>query len=480
MGTAEMLVATARLKIVRPLDGDWDNLGRILRALRAPAHRVLNAVVRELEAQGPGSWWEPTTGDVAKGREKCHPQTASYRIAGEFWRREREEAAARVAKRKAYPGDDAIAQVVPLSAVQLGLAGAAYARWQKFGKERWKGTMSLPSFTGGSPIYVAGANVKTYAEDGAFVLDMPLVQGERTRVVVQACDGSGFARLRHLIDNPDSVGDVKLVEDKRGEGGWFAFVSYSFPKPQPKQGVTMSVHRGVKCFLSVAVARSSDEARDAFTAVLETGDDILRHKQGYTARRRSLGQQKRQIGAGAKGHGVARREQHITRLEDAEARWTRTKCQEVAAHAVKIAKAKGVSRILIEDWTNPARDGAPELGEHLEYMVRTFPLAQLRGCIDWAAQKAGIVVESVQTKGNSMDCPVCGHHHEKAQHGTFRCENPTCRLERNADVVFAWNMLRRDGKVPGVKEANAAANKAGKAMAGKPRKAAQKVQRTSV
>ncbi len=204
----------------------------------------------------------------------------------------------------------------------------------------------------------------------------------------------------------------------------------------------------------MAVARSVEEVKDAYTTILETGEDIVRHKAGYTARRRSLGRQGRQLGAGAKGHGVDRRMERVTSLEDVEARWVRSKCQETAAHTIKIALAKGVSRILIEDWTNPAKDGAPELGEHVERLVRSFPLAQLRESIEWAAQKAGIAVDAVRTDNNSRDCPNCGHRHNHAQHGMFTCEK--CELKRNADVIFAWNMLRKDGKKPGIDEANQA------------------------
>jgi len=458
----EMLTATVRLKVVKPLDGDWDAIGRILRALRAPAHRVLNAVVRELEVKGPGEWWAPTPADMKAQREHCHPRTASYRIAGEFWRREIAEAAARIEKKKPYAGDEAIVACVPSSAVQLGLAGAAFARWQKFWKEKWKGTMSLPSFRGGSPIYVAGQGVELHTKDGNAVLDLNLVTGGRTRLVVQACDGSGFAHLRRLLDASDQIGDVRLVEDSRGKGGWFAMVAYSFPKPEAQPGVTMAVHRGIKTFLAVAIARSDEQRRDAYTTILETGEDILRHKQAYTARRRSLGRQGRQLGAGAKGHGVDRRHERITRLEDAEARWVRSKCQETAAHLIRLARAKGVGRILIEDWTNPAKDGAPELGEYIEYLVRSFPLAQLRECIEWAAKKAGITVEFVRTDHNARDCPACGHRHEHSQYGMFRCEK--CELERNADVIFAWNMLRRTAMVPGIHEANEASNRAAKRL----------------
>lgn len=459
------LTATARLKIVKPVDGDWDALGRVFRALRAPAHRVLNAVVRELELNGPGEWWAPTDGDVKADRERCHPRTASYRIAGSIWRQERADAAARVAKKKPYAGDEAIAVLEPSSSVQLGLAGAAYARQQKFSKERWKGSMSLPSFKGGSPIYVAGQGVSLRAEDGAAILDMNLLVGGRTRVIVQACDGSGFAKLRTLLDAPDQIGDIRIIEDDRGHGGWFAFVSYSFAKPTPRHGGTMALHRGISCFLSAAVARSDENKQNAYTTILETGGDILKHKQGYTARRRDLGKQGRQLGAGAKGHGIARREERVTRLEDSEARWVKTKCQETAAHAIRLALKYGVSRILVEDWTNPAKDGAPELGAHVEYMVRSFPLAQLLTSIEWAAQKSGITVERMRTDNNSRDCPHCGHRHDQSQHGTFTCEK--CELKRSADVVFAWNMLLRDGKAPGIAEANEATKRAVKKLRGK-------------
>lgn len=464
MADAPTITATARLKIVKPVDGDWDALGRVLRALRAPAHRVLNAVVRELELNGPGEWWAPTPGDVKAKRDRCHPRTASYRAAGFFWKRERDEAAARVAKGKPYTGDAVIAEVEPTSSVQLGLAGAAYARHAKFAKERWKGTTSLPSFKGGSPIYVAGQGASIRAEDGNVILDMNIVSGGRTRLIVQACDGSGFARLRAMLDAPDMIGDVRIIEDDRGKGGWYAFVAFTFPKPEVATGGVMALHRGLKCFLTAAVARSTGTARDAYTAVLETGDDVLRHKAAYSARRRSLGQQKRQVGAGACGHGTARREEHVTKIEDAEARWVKSKCQEVAAHAVKLARVKGVGTILLEDWGNPAKDGAPELGAHVEYMVRSFPLAQLRETIEWAAKLAGIGVEIVRTDNNSRDCPHCGHRHEKAQYGTFHCEK--CELERNSDAVFAWNMLARYGKVPGIAESNEAMKKAAEAIRG--------------
>lgn len=471
---AETITSTVRLVVVKPLDGDWDALGRTLRALRAPLHRVLNGTVCELEVKRSGPCWAPTPGDIEKRRDACHPRTASYRLVGALWDQERAAAAQRVAAKKAYAGDEVIVETKPTSAVQLGVAGAAFARWGKFDKERWKGTTSLPSFRQHSPIYVAGQGVRLYDEDGSVVLELNLITGGRTRLVVQACDGSGFAKLRRLLDNTDGVGDVRLIEDddrRAGKRKWFAMAAFTEVRPEPRAGKTMAVHRGIRSFLTCAIERSDPQRRDAFTTVLETGDDILRHKAAYAARRRSLGQQGRQLGAGAKGHGIDRRHERITRIEDAEARWVRTKCQEVAAHLLRIAERHGVGRILLEDWTNPAKDGAPELGSYVEYMVRSFPLAELRAAVEWSAQKRGYAIDIVRTEHNSRDCPACEHRHEEAQRGIFMCAK--CKLERNVDVVFAWNMLKRDGKTPGIEETRAANKRAAAKLRGASKKAAK-------
>jgi transposase len=232
----------------------------------------------------------------------------------------------------------------------------------------------------------------------------------------------------------------------------------------------MAIHRGIKSFLTCAIERSDPQRRDAFTAVLETGEDILKHKAAYSARRRSLGRQGRQLGAGAKGHGVERRHERVTRIEDSEALWVRSKCQEVAAHLFRLAERHGVGRILVEHWTNPASNGAPELGAHVEHLVRSFPLAELRACIEWGAKKRGYSVELVRTDYNSRDCPGCGHRHEQAQAGTFMCHG--CKLERGVDVIFVWNMLQRDVCTPGIEETKEANKRAASLL----RKAAKRSQ----
>jgi len=452
---AEMLTGVVKAAIVKPLgDVTWEQFGSLLRALRAPLHRVLNGVVRELEVPhyDREDWWA----DPKDAAGLASPRTAAYRIAGTVWREECEAAAERVARKKEYPLDRVIAEHRPSSAAQLGAASIAFTRWKKFDKDRWRGETSLPSFKKESPIYLFNAGVQLRAEDGQYIASLAL-SGERIEVVLGVDGGHEHAKIAKILSGAARSGDGKiiLVTDRHSKKPkWMLYLSMSWPAPERQEGRTMALHRGIKSFLSCAIQRSDTGAKDAFSAILETGEDLLRHKEAYSARRRSLGKQLRQLGAGARAHGKGRRYEAVTRIEDAEARWIRSKCQEVAAHACRLGEHKGVTRLLLEDWTNPARDGAPHLGEHIEYVIRSFPFAQLRESIEWAAKKRGWVVEIVKTDYNSRDCPNCGHRHDAAQVDTFRCAN--CMLERNVDIIFAWNMLARDGKTPGIEEAKQA------------------------
>jgi IS605 OrfB family transposase len=209
----------------------------------------------------------------------------------------------------------------------------------------------------------------------------------------------------------------------------------------------------MKSMLTIAISRSRPDARDARTwFAFESGDDIIRHKMGYKARRRSLGRQRQQLGDGAKRHGRRRRMSHLTRLEDSEERYVLSKCQEAAAHVVRVAQRNEVSRILVEDWTTPA-------AADRETYIRQWPWAQLRACIEWAAAKAGIEVES-SPGSTSLVCPICQSEGAIMAGNVFLCGDPKCRIERPCDTIFAWNMLRLDGQDVPLEEAKADAKAA--------------------
>ena len=424
----ETYVATIRAEVVKPLGGDWDALGRQLRALSTPLHRVLNKAITELELMHTGR---------LLGLEDGNERTILYQLVRDYWRIEREAAGDRVADGKFYHGDEEIADVAPAGVTILGAASTVWTKWTRYDKERWKGTTTLPTFRKEQPIEVASSSeaVRLSIEDGAFVLDVRLLAdpAARTRVVILPNGGSNFAELRRVAADPDLLGNCKFVYDKK----WQVLLAVKRTAKPVSGSATMAIHRGLRTFLTAAIV--DGDRRDALTMTIADGGDISVHKKAYAARRASLGRHQRERGSGARGHGQDRRYEAITRLQDTEANWVKTKCQQIAAHVIRVAKKRGVSKILIEDWNNPASAGAPELGEHVEKLVRAFPLGQLKESIAWVAKKEGFVFTEVPTCSNSRRCPNCGHVHVEAQHPVFRCEK--CQLTRAVEMTFAWNML---------------------------------------
>lgn len=434
------VTSTLRLEIVRPLDGSWDELGATLRALRAPLHRVMNAAICDLElAKRAGE-------DVAE-------QTKAYRAVLSRWTAERESAAGRVVAGKPMIGDASVAATVPSGAVVTGVAGSVLARWKRFRKDEKLGLSTLPTFKGRAPIIVASKGVDCRSLDGgAVALSLSMTERGTPRVefVVRPYKDHGHALLRRIVSGEAKLGDCRIQEDDRGRIKWQAFVSLTYGVEEQTGGRTMAVHRGVADALTVAVA--TDGKRESWTSTLASGGDILAHKAAYRARRASLGRHARDASNGARGHGGLRRLEHITRLEDSEERWVRSKCQTLAARVMEIAKQRGVTRIVLEDWTNPA---GPDLGG-VEWLVRSFPMAQLRASIEWAARMRGLDVAVVSGAYTSRICPSCGHEHESppvkksaspttgTTRYSFHCEK--CQLWRPADYVAAWNLLLRDGK----------------------------------
>lgn len=451
------LTSTLRLELVKPVDRDWSELSLLLFALRTPIRNVLNATVTDLEL-------------AFRAGNQTHPRTLSYQRVSHFWTRAREDSSE--SKNAQFARlNDKIRLTEIGSMVTLGVAEEAYARWGKYHKERTKGTMSLPCYAGKQPICVAGKGVSLAAEDGGYVLDVAFLAGRynSTRLAVRPYGPSGYAMLHRLISGEVRLGSIKIVRERHnGKAKWQILIACTFERPLPPAELNiMAVHRGIHCFLTCSISGSE---KHAYTTVLETGLDVLAHQQAYSARRRGLGAHGRELGRGAKGHGTERRYERITRLEDSDARWTRTKCQEVAAHAIKLAKRRHVGTILLEKWNNPQTDKdelAEKAGEQsfVERMVRHFPFAMLKECISFAAAKAGITVIEVGAEYDSRTCPACERLHAEVpidKERTFMCEG--CRLERNVDAIAAWNMLRKFGAQPPIKKAIKDSNKLAKKL----------------
>jgi len=411
----DRLHATVKVAIVKPLGMTWDEAGKLLRGLQFVAHRIINRALLRMLAEDAGH---------REGAAKRLPlgklRTLSYQAVNDAVEVEHDD-------------KDAIA-----SAVKLGMAGAAMEEYKRWRETEWKGERRFPLADGRAPIYVtsSGDTWGVARVDGSYVLSVKLTPGRtsKTRFVLGPDGGGAHAHMRRLVGGADvKLGDVKIVRDKRRKR-WLACMSYSWPRPDRIDGLhVVALHRGVRSFLTAACT-------DGYAQELASGGDVLAIKAQMRARKRSLRKHVRECGSGARGHGRARQLATYQALENREARWVRTKCQQVAAAAVKFAKRRGASAILIEDYGTPGGDG----DEHIDRLVRQWPFYQLKSAIEWACARAGIEAREVPASYISQRCPACGSVDAGQVSGEkFTCLQ--CTYRRGVDHTAALNMLSAGG-----------------------------------
>ena len=70
---------------------------------------------------------------------------------------------------------------------------------------------------------------------------------------------------------------------------------------------------------------------------------------------------------------------------------------------------------------------------------------KIREQLLYKVEKSGTVVKFVDPKGASQTCNKCGHKSKtnRKNQEKFKCTNPICGHEDNADVNAAKNILRR-------------------------------------
>lgn len=515
----DYIVRTLRAEVVRPVDMSWDDGGAILRALSGPLHRVLNKAITDLElAVAAGGTLEVQDGRT--GKTKVVSRLAyAYNQIKRHWADERRRAAEAIPKFEALatqaaealsrarsavetPGlteeelkeaekqarkresELAAAQrtvatlqaqstLEPTSKVLNQVTAVLMARWKKWNELRWSGEMTLPTFSRRSPIYVRDEGVRLYKEGRHPVLELKLVVDPNVIRLGLRVDGAGaHAQLNELLENPDNVRSAQVCQNSHG--AWSVRIAFREAKRLTTGKRVMALHRGMLNFITAAIEKDEGAgAKKAITKVLEHGGAIVEHKRRYQARRRSLGWHGKSLGRGAKGHGHDRRYERLTELSDAEARFVQTKCQETAAHAIRMAKWYNVGHILVESWTAPrkrkSKSKQPDTQleaaevEETSWYVRNWPWAQLLGCIEWAAKKEGIKVTTVPGCSEGLLCPNCGSPDGTTDSvGTYKC--PACDLKRPRDIIYSWSMLRAVGAEPGIKEDAAVRRKLARAV----------------
>ena len=313
--TEERQILVTKFEVIRPIgDGNtWETVGPRLRDLRGAMHRCLNSgivecAVRDAQGDPPKAW-----------------STAALVGVKAQVDRDRAWAQQKLAKPGAR-GDasvlDRIATFALPGVVSDAVSRKAGQSYQDFRKHAWRGDKSLPSFKGGAPIFVRDGGWSIAHDGKGYVIDVKLTAGRTGSIpfAVGPCGPKDHAEARHMVTLVDGAKlcDAKLVWSER-KRKWFINATWSRPKPAPGElspSRVLAVHRGISAFLTAACG----EPGAAVVRTLADGQDILAFKGQMLRRRSAIQAHKRELGGGAHGHGVARKHEVYTSLEDKEAR----------------------------------------------------------------------------------------------------------------------------------------------------------------
>lgn len=404
--TAQATISrTVKLRLLRPLDPHtWDDVGPQLRALAYAAHRILNRSMTSLSvaAEHPElvpSSWKSRTGKIsgyqmtARAIEAVNEERVKTRVC--VWcagaktepvgapldkkgkpvkrsKRQLERAPGEACSRCDGSGGTKIGACVDVpSAVHAGWARVAEQRHGNDRRDVLAGRRAVSSFRSPAPIAITSSGeVFGVRHDGkGYVLEAPIYPGGAVGRVAFALgvDGRGaHAQMRDLIGGA-KVGDCKILAPKDGKKKWLVTISYSVTRGlAPAKSVPIITVRVSRHGVEVAVPGGRSRT-------LLGAETIRCHRAKFSARRSSRSKHQRDISPGARGHGRARALEHYHAVDDAEQRWVRSNCQEIAAKAIATATKLGASWVEVDE----------------ESVRGLLPPAALREALLWALKKSG-------------------------------------------------------------------------------------------
>lgn len=285
--------------------------------------------------------------------------------------------------------------------------------------------------------------------------------GGKMRLVCKSLHGRGAASKSAIIsrlqaidwDKPDaqeaegySKGalSIKRVCRPGQPEKWFLLVPYSAPRVA-REGASsvVVVHRGVANMITMlAVAKQGQ-----ITAGDYPGSNLVKLKSQMYARRKIIQRDLSvtpHAGRGKRSHFKA-----LTKIANAEARFTDTELWRVARAVQTFVERNHAELVLIDDFSAFQSDD-PNLAPY----VRRFPFAALKAkIIDACTRRAGVVVREEKAAFISQTCPACGHvakenlkrlpsvSGHQARDGLFECV--ACGHQGDLDRVAPQNLFMK-------------------------------------
>lgn len=419
-------VRTVRLKIIKPLNMDWDKLGEILRDTRWRTWQLANMVINDqavfwsMKKQGKVDECAKLFGWHTSKDGKVYPATID----------QQNQKLGEQLRSKGIACDGGAVNGYITGALNQRLnALLKGTHWSSF----TRGERTLPTMRLDMPIPLRGGAgkfdpIRWSDEHEGFVLSPRLTLKPYPELLVGPSrkDTSANEWIQKLADNPEqslSGWRQRSFEIKEDESGsWWITIAYD--RPAQKVVLDHDVVCGVKVAYNVPLTMYCDGDFRGEKEFGWIGKRIAALRSEVDQRRRSIQFGGRRGYAVRSGRGRKRKLQPIEilrgRIDDAQTTYNHI----MSSMVVDFAMLKEAWTIQIED-----------LGSLKDVLRGTFlgtnwRYHQLQQMIEYKAKDYGIRVVKVNPAYTVKRCSCCGHINEsfdKSKSDRYACENVQCQ-----------------------------------------------------
>lgn len=400
-----------KLKILAPIDSDWEQVGKILRDLRYNSSKMLNLIIQRR--------WERT--NFKNSYKKDHG---------------------------VYPEND--------KEFGNGLRAECTKRFQIFnadiidatcreGRKRWNADekdilslkKSIPSYKLNAPIYIKNSNVKIIKENSRYLLSIGLLSRKyakehyekkgRYQFEIAVKDNGTKGILERMIDKTYKQGQAQIIQIKNH---WYVIISYTFKSEKVKQvkGRIMGIDMGIVYPVYMAF-------NDIPHRYKIKGGEIERFRRQQEKRKNELYDQGKYCADGRRGHGTKCRIKPIGIAKKAVKNFTDTINHKYSRFVIDMAVKHQAEVIQMELLEGIAKETS---------FLKNWPYYDLQQKIEYKAKEKGIEVIYINPQYTSQRCSKCGYIHKENREvqSKFLCQS--CEFETNADYNAAKNISIKD------------------------------------
>jgi IS605 OrfB family transposase len=412
-----MATKVMKYQIIKPIDCDWDMLGRILRDIQYDTRQIMNKTIQLCwEYQGFSADYKNAYGVYPKASEIFDYKTLD-----------------------GYCDKVIREQYTRLYTANLSTTlRKAIKRWKTDLPELTRGQKSIASFKADIPIDLHNKSITVECEGKNYYAVLALASNSykkelerdrgRFKVLINPGDFGGEEILQRCIDSIYKISASQILNKKNK---WFLNLSYSFENT-PKTlddtrvlGIDMGIVYPVYMSVYGTMIRGKID-----------GGEIEQFRNQVEKRKNELYRQGKYCGEGRIGHGIKTRIKPIRFAQDKVSNFRETVNHKYSRYIVDFAVKNNCGVIQMEDLTGISTDNV---------FLKKWTYYDLQQKLTYKAEEKGIKVVLINPKYTSQRCSRCGNIDpaNRPEQKVFKCTK--CEFESNADYNASQNIA-----IPGI------------------------------